>query len=223
MNFFNYDSKLMQLLMFVGDLIILNLLTILCSIPIFTIGAAQAGLYSGIRTLLDPEDDGSASAAFFKGLRTGFKDVTIAWTIFFVLQAVMVACLFMLTGLQQSGFSAPVWVGLVALALAVLFQTPIALFHARFTCTPRQLIRNSWFLTIAHPIRSVLCAALLWLPVAVLLLDPYIFMMISIVLVMLYYGVVGLLIFTIMKKPFQTLIDHYNETHAETPTETPVE
>jgi len=214
MNFFNYDSKLMQLLMFVGDLIILNLLTILCSIPIFTIGAAQAGLYSGIRTLLDPEDDGSAAKAFFKGLRTGFKDVTIAWNIFFVLQVVMVVCLFMLTGLQQSGFSAPVWVGIVALALTVLFQTPVSLFHARFACTARQLIRNSWFLTIAHPLRSVLCAVILWLPVVVLILDTYIFMMISIVLVMLYYGVAGLLIFSIMKKPFRTLIDHYNETHA---------
>jgi len=60
----------------------------------------------------------------------------------------------------------------------------------------------------------VLCAVILWLPVVVLILDTYIFMMISIVLVMLYYGVAGLLIFSIMKKPFRTLIDHYNETHA---------
>ena len=46
MNFFSYESKPMQILMLLGDLIILNLLFILCSLPVFTIGAAQAGLYT---------------------------------------------------------------------------------------------------------------------------------------------------------------------------------
>ena len=41
---FSYDSKLMQTLTFVGDLIILNLLYLLCCVPVFTIGAAQAVL-----------------------------------------------------------------------------------------------------------------------------------------------------------------------------------
>ena len=51
MNIFNYESKFNQLLMTLADLIILNLLFVVCSLPIFTIGAAQAGLFTGIRVL----------------------------------------------------------------------------------------------------------------------------------------------------------------------------
>ena len=42
--FFDYDNKFMQLLSKATDMIILNLLFLLCCIPIFTIGAAQAAL-----------------------------------------------------------------------------------------------------------------------------------------------------------------------------------
>jgi len=220
MNLFSYESKPMQILMFVADLMILNVLFVLCSIPIFTIGAAQAGLYSGIRTLQDPDAELSPTKAFFKGFSVGFKDVTLAWIAFFLLEAVLAVTLFMLSGLQQSGMNVtlPFWAAVAALALLLLFQTPVALFHARFTCTARQLMRNAWFLTIAHPLRSIVSTALLWLPVVLLIVDPYLMMMSSIAILLLYYGVAGLLIFNIMKKPFQTLIDHFNETHApETP------
>ena len=64
MNIFSYESKLMQTLMVIGDYIILNLMFLVFSIPIFTIGAAQAGLYSGIKVALDKEDDSSCAAAF---------------------------------------------------------------------------------------------------------------------------------------------------------------
>ena len=54
---FSYDSKPMQLLGFLGDLILLNILYLVCCIPLFTIGAAQAGLFTACKVLLDKEDD----------------------------------------------------------------------------------------------------------------------------------------------------------------------
>ena len=42
---FSYDSKLMQTLTFVADLILLNILYLLCCVPMFTIGAAQGALW----------------------------------------------------------------------------------------------------------------------------------------------------------------------------------
>ena len=65
MNIFDYNSKFNQLLMTVADIIILNVLYLVCCIPVFTIGAAQAGLFTGIRVLLDKEDDSSCAKAFF--------------------------------------------------------------------------------------------------------------------------------------------------------------
>jgi uncharacterized membrane protein YesL len=217
---FSPDSKFMTVVSRFADLLLLNLVFLLTCLPVFTIGAAQAGLYSGIRTLQDPDAETTPTKAFFKGLTTGFKDVTLAWCAFTLLRAVLVVTLFMLSGLHQSGMNVavPFWGAVIGLVLLILFQTPVALFHARFTCTARQLLRNGWFLAVAHPLRSILSAALLWLPVFLLVFHPFLLMASGIVLFVLYYGVTGLLIFNIMKKPFQTLIDHFNETHTpETP------
>ena len=73
---FSYDSKPMQILMFVGDLIILNILYLICCIPIFTIGAAQAGMYTACKVLLDKEDD-SSPYIFANKLRFVFAKVVI--------------------------------------------------------------------------------------------------------------------------------------------------
>lgn len=210
MNFFSYESKPMQILMFLGDLIFLNFAFLFCCIPIFTIGAAQAGLYTAVKVLTDPEDDSSAMAAFFRGFRTGFGKVTLAWGIMTVAVAVVAAA-----GLTAIGYGAAPWIVAVAVCLVALFQSLVPPFHARFDCTPMQLIRNTWFLLIGHPLRSIAVAAMIWLPVVVFLLDAVRFMELTPIWGTLYYSTACLFGFTFLKKPFSTLIQHFNETHAD--------
>lgn len=211
MNIFSYESKFSQILMFVADLAILNLVFVLCCIPIFTIGAAQAALYSGIRTLQDPEDDSSPVKAFFRAFKVGFGSVTGAWFVFSVLEFLMASIIYGM--LLVPGF--PVWTAILAFAVLILFHSPVALFHARFSCTAGQLIRNSFMLVIAYPIRAFLMAALTWLPFILFLWDMSVFAAAIPAWALLYFGVAALLSFNIMKKPFKVLIDHYNETHDE--------
>ena len=75
--------------MTIGDLVILNVLFLLCCLPIFTIGAAQAGLYTGLRVLADKEDDSSPAAAFFRGFSSGFGKITIVHSLLMVLVLVI--------------------------------------------------------------------------------------------------------------------------------------
>lgn len=209
---FSYESTPMQILMFLGDLMILNFLFIICCIPIFTIGAAQAGLYTGLRVLMDKDDDSSPSGAFFRGFATGFGKVTIAWGI-----ATLV-----LVGVTVAGYvaiynGAPLWIIAVGVCVCALFQSLVSAFHARFDCTPMQLLRNTWFLVIAHPLRSIGVALLIWLPVIVLLYDAYPFMMGTPIWGTLYYSTAFSFAITFLKKPFQTLIDNFNEVNGITP------
>lgn len=224
MNLFSYESKPMQLLIFLGDLLLLNLAFLVCCIPIFTIGAAQAGLFTGIRVLTDPDDESSATAAFFRGFANGFGKVTIAWGILTIL----------LAGIVFAGYVAilngsPVWITLVAICVGILFQSQVAPFHSRFSCTSLQLIRNTWFMVIAHPLRSIAVAALIWLPVIVFLLNAYTFMMLTPIWMTIYYSGACLFAYSLLKKPFATLIAHFNETHnsnaetAEEAEETPAD
>ena len=206
---FSYDSKVMQLLMFLGDLMILNVLYVLCCIPIFTIGAAQAGLYNAVKVLLDKEDDSSPSAAFFKGFANGFGTVTLAWGLMSVL-LVLVA----VAGGYAYIYGYPAWLAILPIVLVALFQTLIPAFHSRFGCTALQLVRNAFFLLFAHPIRSIFAVVLIWVPTAVFMLDTYLFMAAMPIWLALYFSTAACFGYSFLKKPFKTLTDHFNETHS---------
>ena len=210
MNIFSYESKFMQALMFIGDLIILNVIYIICSIPIFTIGAAQAGLYTALRVLTDPEDDSSPAAAFFRGFKNGFGTITIAWGL---LGLLMVVTAFFGWWGYLNGL--PGWIAIAAVCVIALFQSMIPLFHSQFSCTAMQLIRNAFLMVLPHPLRSLGVAVLICLPVFLLLWDPFFFMSSGVLWVAIYYSGACLFAGTFMKKPFASLIKRVNGTTEE--------
>ena len=59
---FNLDSPVMQGLSKVADLIVLNLMTVLCSLPVITAGAARAALYDAVTRML--QDEGRLYSSF---------------------------------------------------------------------------------------------------------------------------------------------------------------
>ena len=216
MNFFNYESKPMQILMLLGDLMILNFLYLLCSLPIFTIGAAQAGLYTGLKTLLDPDDDTYCHSAFFKGFKTGFGKITIAYSIMLALILLTSYTAASVAFYDVNGVKgAPVVLSIVALCICALFQTTICTFHSRFSCTLWQLFRNAWFMILAHPLRTVLSAALAWSPVILFLGSPRVFILMTPVVITLFFSFIYLFVNSLMKKPFEGIIKLYNEKQAE--------
>ena len=211
--FFSYESKPMQILMFIGDLIILNLMYLLFCIPIFTIGAAQAGLFTACKVLLDKEDDSSPAAAFWRGFTTGFGTVTLAWL---VMGAVLALIVWGAVAAVMLG--APVWLVCIAVGVCAVFQTLVPAFHSRFGCTWWQLIRNTWFLLFAHPLRSIVTVALVWVPlVCALCMQPYDFMALTPIWGTLYFSTAFCFGTGFLKKPFKTLTDHYNEVHGIKP------
>ena len=212
------NSPMVQAMGKLSDIIICNIMFVIFSLPIFTIGAAQTALYTGIKTLLDPEDDTYCSAAFFKGFKTGFKQITIAWCLLGVLVAILGAVTLLCIYYTGSYNSIQFWSAIIGLGIVALFQSLLPLFHARFNCTAMQLIRNAWFLALAHPIRSLFVAAVTWLPVILFVTINFVdFMTITPIFLLIYFSGTYLFGFSYMKKPFQVLIDHYNETHGITP------
>lgn len=216
---FSYDSKPMQILNFIADMIILNVLYIICCIPIVTIGAAQAGLHTGCKVLLDKEDDSSPMEAFFKGFIGGFWKVTAAWCIMTVifLAVAYVAVL-------AYAYKLPLWIALLAPIICASFQALIPVFHARFDCSVWQLIKNPWFLLFAHPLRSLLFVGFLWTPVILLYyFGAYTVMSMAPVMLTLFYCTAFCMGAFFMKKPMGVLVKHFNETHGITEENPPAE
>lgn len=208
---FSYDSPMMQILSYIGDLIILNFIYLLCCIPVLTIGAAQAGLYTAMRVLNDKEDDSSVVAAFFRGFKNGFLKITLAWGLMFGLMAVVsYACIWAYT------LGLPTWICIVPVCICALFISQIPAFHSRFDCQPLHLFRNSFVLIIAHPLRAFGNALLIWAPVIVLLCSGmYIFMGATPLWLTLYYSTAFLFGELFLRKPFKTLVDDFNAKQAE--------
>lgn len=209
MNVFHYDSPISQLFIKIADLAILNLLYILSCIPIFTIGAAQAGLYTAAKVMLDKKDDSSLTAAFFRGFKAGFGSITAGWGIVTLILAVFVYFAIMAVMLGM-----PMWMFLIAFAVMAVYQSLFPAFHSRFGCTFKQLFRNCVFLLLYYPLESIINGLLIWLPVILLVvLDLYTFMALTPVWLIFYYSTAILFGYQMLKKPFDKLVSHFNETH----------
>ena len=67
----------------VADLIILNLLFIICSLPIVTFGAAYSAKYYVAMKKVRGEDSGTI-VPFFKAFKRNFKQSTVVWLIMLI-------------------------------------------------------------------------------------------------------------------------------------------
>lgn len=204
-NLFNYDSPVMQALSFVGDLIIVNVVFLVCCVPLFTIGAAQSGLYNAVRVLQDKEDDSSPVAAFFRGFKNGFGRITIVWVGFALIFAVLFYNFVVVYLFGSFREDAPTVMAFVGLGICCLLQAIITVFHSRFSCTVMQLLRNAVLIFLAHPLRTLLMAILHWSPLLLVLLDLYNLVLLAPVFIAVWFSVTFLFGYTLMKKPFRLL------------------
>ena len=76
-----FKAGLKQNLTLAGDLILINLLFVLCSIPVITLGAAEAASYTYMTRLLRGEPVGLSFAGFFKDFAACFKKATLGWVL----------------------------------------------------------------------------------------------------------------------------------------------
>ena len=104
---FSIDGKLWRFLSKMADLIIVNVIFIICSIPVITIGASKTALYEVARKIRRDEES-SILKNFFSSFKKHFKKSTIIW-LMYLLCMVMIgvnlyACIFIRMGLLTTIF-----------------------------------------------------------------------------------------------------------------------
>lgn len=80
MGIFNYDGPLMHFLNKLSDVVILNILFLVCCIPVFTIGASCTALYS-VTLKMAKNEESYVTKTFFKAFKDNFKISTVCWLI----------------------------------------------------------------------------------------------------------------------------------------------
>lgn len=203
---FSVDSPVFQLLSRLLDLIVLNLLFLLCSLPVVTIGAAQAGMMTAARAL---QQDEPVYRAFFRGFRSGFVRITLIWTFGLALLCGLLYVLVSAIRLDASLSSFAVLSAAVAALLLAMFLSMATAYHSRFGCTLWQILRSSWFLSLIHPLRTLCMTVLHWAPVLALVWDPNAFARLLPLWLLVYYAAAGVLCTALVKKPFMKLIEQF--------------
>ena len=204
-NILSYDSKLIIMLEGVANTMLLNILFLICCIPVVTIGAAFTALFSGCRAMMNDEP---CFRAFFRGFRSGFKRATLVWLIQAPALAVLALTahsvwVYMNAGVKMGVFT--LVVALIGLVIGLAVSVMTYLFYSRFECTVRQLLKNGLFMTLGCFIRAVIIGLINWAPVIMFFVLPYTFLQLSIVFVVLWFGVSASLSVWLMKKPFASL------------------
>lgn len=80
MNIFSMDSVFYRFISKLGDLMILNLLFLVCCLPVITIGASLTALYTMLLKLVRNES-GYIAKGFFNAFKDNFRQSTIIWLI----------------------------------------------------------------------------------------------------------------------------------------------
>ena len=161
----------MRLMMLVTNIIILNILWLLCCLPVVTAGAATTAMYYTIFQYITKQDDG-ALKPFFKAFRENFKTVTPVWLVNLLIGAALGAEVFYLH------FGTQLWLKVIFAVLAFLYAGVSAYLYpifARYHTTRKQALLNSIALSTRHLFTTVCVVILNAVPVAILLLAPEIF------------------------------------------------
>ena len=101
MRLFSYDSKFSQIMLKLCYGCYLNLLWMVCSLPVFTAGAATAALYD-VTLRLAREEEPPVTTRFFKAFRENFRQATILWLILLGIGALLGADGYILYHLYKS-------------------------------------------------------------------------------------------------------------------------
>ena len=172
-NIFRWDSPFAQKLAMVGNSILLNVLWLLCSLPVVTMGASTAALYYVVFQY-QTSDETAVIKPFFRAFAKNFKQATLLWI---PTLAIITLLVLDLRYLFAYGGSSLMWVVIiVASVVFLMIQTQLLPQVARFENKLGTIIKNAALLTILHMPSAFLMATLNILPVVIFLLLPVEFM-----------------------------------------------
>lgn len=146
---FNWtDNVVMRALGKIGDMICLNVMWLICCIPIITIGASTTALYTVMLRMVKNEE-GYIFRGFLKAFKSNFKQSTLIWLILLLLGIVWTV------DFRVAGFMpgmAGIVLSAIFLALGfILLSVMIYIFPltARYENGIKATFKNALILTVA--------------------------------------------------------------------------
>lgn len=182
---FRPNSWLMNGLTFIGDLITLNLLWLLCCIPIVTIGPSTTALYSVTRQLVSGNAPAVAKS-FFQAFRNNFKQAFILSLVllFFITLAVGYFSLAVTGALAEYGaLQYLCWFAIAVISIVSSYAFPLL---ATFETTTLNTLKNAIVLPLSNLLIAIIVTFLNLFPLILLLVNTGLFLRLAILWTLLW-------------------------------------
>ncbi len=170
--FFDMDNPFFRTLGKLADLMILNVLFILCSIPIVTIGASLTGMYY-VTLKIAENEEGYIARSFFKSFKQNFRQATVIWLIALGLGIVFGLDFYILSAAEGTLFDIvkmAITATLILYLITLIYVFPTL---ARFYNTIWGTIRNAFLMSMANLPRTFLALVITVGSVLITFLNGY--------------------------------------------------
>lgn len=206
---FSPDSKFMQAMSRIGDLLLLNVLFLFTCVPIITIGAACTAMYT-VCFRFGSDRERGIIRSYFRAFRENFKQATVLWLIILLcgVTAGFNICLF-------NSISGSVRYAFILFAILFVMVLLIGAYTfpllSQFDNDIRSTLKNALILSLGYLPRSVVIAALNVFPFVLMVLDFYAFLQAAFLWVALYFSTAAYLNTFLLKKVFAPYLGESEE------------
>lgn len=155
--FFNKNSLAMRFLTNVCNLILVNFIFIIFSLPIFTIGASMSSMYRIIFMMLNDEEI-FIFRDFKKEFKSSFKNATIVWVPILLLSVFFGIELYYLNDFKNIPWvQIPIWIMIFFIVSLIFYAFPLM---AAFENSLKNTVKNAITLSIANLPTTIFFAVL---------------------------------------------------------------
>lgn len=207
MKLFNPDSRIMIFLSRVADLVILNILWLVCCVPVVTIGASTTAMYHVIRHW-QKDSVSSIMRDFFQSFKEDFKQATPVYLILLIPTTAVVMNAMLISNPENSAavpsYLLVIWfISALILLFISSFVYPVMAF---FADSIFKTLRNAMVLALANLPRTILISILNLLPMILLFVNLSFFLQSSIFWLLIGGALVAYLNMSILKPVFKKLV-----------------
>ena len=179
------NNKFWGLLNTIANLIILNLLWILCCIPIVTIVPSTAAMYYVTLKMVKKEDP-YIVRSFFHSFRENLKQGVVLSVIFLVFAGVLYVDIRVLQRFSTDFHQSLLTASYVICVIVIMIVTYVCPLLSYFQNTVVAMLKNAVILALTNPLKTVILLIMNLLPFLLLMFFPDVFTM-----SLFLWGVVG--------------------------------
>lgn len=158
MALFDYTSPVTKYTTLLLNLTILNLLWLLCSLPVFTMGASTAAVYTAANAL--SHDHIKILPCFFKAFKKHFRQATIIWMMFLVLASAFYMNYHLLTTAEVPAKALLITVSVLAFITLLFVMLWVYAVMTTFRGNIRELLFNAFVFSFMYAPLTLIAAGL---------------------------------------------------------------